>query len=178
LWAHQDHLSQRQALLPEIRTRVRTMLKKRTFTAEKQTFSLRKKAFLCALCELSGECPKLRMNLGLRLDAPTGSAYNPFHHPGVVSAARPDSEGDARWKSPQGSSAEVARNTAEEIDARVERHGMVPLQAGRMMVRNESAFFHDPKRTGASEHEEGKERIEVVPRRHAFVLKRMRRVLF
>jgi hypothetical protein len=58
------------------------------------------------------------------------------------------------------------RNRYESRTARV-----VPLQAGRMMVRAKSAFFHE-------EHEEGKERIEVVPRRHAFVLKRMRRVLF
>jgi hypothetical protein len=72
--------------------------------------------------------------------------------PGVVSGLRPDREGDARWKSPQGSSVEVARNTAEEIDVRVERHGRVPLQAGRMMVRNESAFFHE---------EHGKEKSEL-----------------
>jgi hypothetical protein len=57
------------------------------------------------------------------LDARHTCAYNPFQHPGVVSGLRPDSEGEAWWKSPQGSGAEVARNTAEEIVTRVERHG-------------------------------------------------------
>ena len=47
----------------------------------------------------------------------------------------------AGWKPPQNPTAEVARSTAEEIHAKVDRHGVRPLYRNRMMVRTESTLL-------------------------------------
>ena len=65
------------------------------------------------------------------LDLQFFEAYN-LGYSGVVSVCKSDREGDARWKSPQGNSAEVARSNDEErrLACQVDRHGNARYSIG------------------------------------------------